>query len=414
MEVTTVPDRPSSRSTTFAVLAGAMAVIAAVWPAGLLAQPPAAGAPQGPTAGETFKNIQVLKDLPASQLHDVMVFYEATMGGNCQACHVRGANGEMAFEKDDNDHKVAARKMVQMVRAINATHFNGEERVTCATCHQARREPSPVPPLALFFTADQLAAQQARPSGPPPAAPGAAGPPPAARAQGPGPGAGGRPGRPTETVDQILDKYVQALGGRDAIARAATRTRRGTLTNRAGQVSKATVEDGAAGQFRLTLDGPPPSARGTDGTTAWAQNGPRVRDLDGVEAANVMLLADLASPLTIKDRYTALAAQAYTRIAGHDVVVVQGRRPGLGSETLMFDRASGLLVRRMVRLKTPAGDLPVQIDFADYRPVDGLQAAFEVRVADWESVSALTFSEVVLNQPIAASRFARPVAAPGL
>ena len=60
------------------------------------------------------------------------------------------------------------------------------------------------------------------------------------------------------------------------------------------------------------------------------------------------------------------------------------------------------------------GELPVQIDYSDYRAVDGVQAAFEVRIADWESISALKFTEVVFNQKIDPSRFARPAASPGL
>jgi len=63
-----------------------------------------------------------------------------------------------------------------------------------------------------------------------------------------------------------------------------------------------------------------------------------------------------------------------------------------------------------VRLNTPLGQLPVQIDYDDYRTVDGVMTPFEVRVADWESVSVEKFGEVTHNQPIDAARFARPPA----
>ncbi|MCX6553284.1 MAG: c-type cytochrome, partial [Acidobacteria bacterium] len=365
--------------------------------AGVMAQQAPPTPPAGPTAGQKYKNIQVLKDLPAAQLHDTMVFLSATVGGNCQSCHVRGADGEMAFEKDDNDHKVTARKMIPMTRAINDEHFKGEERVTCATCHQARREPSPLPPVAQPLTPDQLAALQPRPAAGPGGGPGVGGPPPAGapqgqpaqpqRGQGPGPGAapgGGRgPQKPTETVDEVLDTYIKALGGREAIQKLTTRTRRGTMTNRAGQSSSVTIEDTAAGQYRATIEGPPAqTTRAWDGKEAWTQSGNRVRDYEGVEAANVSLGADLSLAPAIKDTYAALTVQAYSRIAGHEVIVVQGRRPGGASESLMFDRATGLMARRLVRLKTPMGELPVQIDYADYRPVNGVQTAFEIHVAD--------------------------------
>jgi hypothetical protein len=133
-----------------------------------------------------------------------------------------------------------------------------------------------------------------------------------------------------------------------------------------------------------------------------------VRALDRVEALNAGLQADLALGVQIKEKYAALAVRTYDRVNGKAVVVLEGRRAAGASETMYFDRASGLLVRRSVRLTTPLGPLPVQIDYDDYRPVDGVQTPFAVKVTDWESVSVETFSDVVHNQPIDPARFAPP------
>jgi len=208
----------------------------------------------------------------------------------------------------------------------------------------------------------------------------------------------------------VLDKFVQALGGREAVAKMKTRTRTGTMTNRANVTANVTVEDTAAGQIRTSVDAQPAaSAKAWDGKAAWSQNGPRVADVEGVEATNVSLAADLALPLTMKDAYMALAVQNYGRIAGHQVISMQGRRAGV-SEQFMFDRETGLLVRRNIRLKTPLGEIPVQIDYNDYRAVDGVQTPFEVRIADWESISTFKFAEAAFNKPIDAARLARAAA----
>ena len=90
------------------------------------------------------------------------------------------------------------------------------------------------------------------------------------------------------------------------------------------------------------------------------------------------------------------------------VVILEGRRAGGTTETLYFDRASGLLVRRAARLAKPLGQLPSQIDYDDYRPVDGVQTPFEVKVTDWESASVERFSEVAHNQGVDPARFAAP------
>jgi hypothetical protein len=380
----------------------AVALASAAGPLAASAQSPSKPA-ASLTAGERYKNVQALKDLPADQFHDAMTYMAATTGGNCQTCHVRGADGEFAYEKDDNDRKIAARAMIQMVRAINTQHFKGEERVTCATCHQGRREPSPVPPLSQPLTADQLAMLAERAAG---RQGGAA--PAAGQAGGAPAGRGGQ--RPAETVDQVLDRYVAALGGRDAIDRLTSRVRRGTLTNRAGQASPVTIEETAAGLIRVTTSAPPGFARAVDGSSAWTQSGERTRSLDNVETVAAGLQADLLLGALLKEKYAALAVRAYDRVNGKPAIVLEGRRSAAAAETLYFDRASGLLLRRSVRVSTPMGPLPVQIDYDDYRPVDGVQTPFEVRVTDWESVSVERFSEVAHNQAIEPSRFARPAA----
>jgi hypothetical protein len=93
------------------------------------------------TAGEVYKNIQVLKDLPAPQLMEVMHSFSKALAVNCSFCHVEGA-----FEKDDNHHKVIARKMILMATQINTDNFHGEQRVTCWTCHRGAEHPEAKPP----------------------------------------------------------------------------------------------------------------------------------------------------------------------------------------------------------------------------------------------------------------------------
>jgi hypothetical protein len=93
------------------------------------------------TAGEVYKNIQVLKDLPAPQLMEVMHGFTHSLGVHCDFCHVEGA-----FEKDDNHHKLVARKMILMATEINTNHFHGEQRVTCWTCHRGAEHPETKPP----------------------------------------------------------------------------------------------------------------------------------------------------------------------------------------------------------------------------------------------------------------------------
>src|SRR6185436_19032235 len=383
-------------------------------------QPPgqqAPAAPTGPLAPEKFKNIQVLKELPADDLDGVMRFMSASLGVQCQFCHVTTETGNWPMDKDDKRAKQTARQMITMVKAINDQSFNGRPQITCATCHTGHQRPDARPPLAVEMTPDQIAEANARaalPPAPPPAAPPAGSAPGAAPGRG-GPGRGGPP-RPTETLDEIADKYVQASGGRDALAKINSRVMKGTLTTRAGQTVPVTVEEKAPGRYRQTLetkDGA--TVRAFDGTAAWQQDG---KDLWSVkipfEQQQVARLADLGLPLQVKDRYQNLTVTRYDKIDGKDVIVVQGRTAPTVTEQLSFDKNSGLLVRRVVSTRTAMGNLPEQIDYSDYRDVGGVKVPFQIRRASWDFVMASKFTDVKVNVPVDDARFAMPSKQGGL
>src|SRR3984893_15584587 len=92
---------------------------------------PAAGAAPLKLAKQQFKNIQALKGMPAEDLVPSMQFMGASLGVECEYCHVRGA-----MEKDDKKPKVTARKMIAMMMAINKDNFEGHREVTCFSCHR--------------------------------------------------------------------------------------------------------------------------------------------------------------------------------------------------------------------------------------------------------------------------------------
>lgn len=98
-----------------------------------------APAPPKP-AEEVFKNIQVLKGIPAPDLMNAMRSFTRSLGVKCEFCHVQGA-----FDKDDKEEKKTARKMLLMARGINQDNFGGERRVTCWTCHRGASEPESAP-----------------------------------------------------------------------------------------------------------------------------------------------------------------------------------------------------------------------------------------------------------------------------
>ena len=102
--------------------------------------PPASSGAAPKTAAQAFKNIQVLKTIPADQLIPTMQFISASLGVECDFCHV-----DRDKDKDDKKPKKVAREMMEMMFAINRNNFGGEREVTCNTCHRGSPHPQAIP-----------------------------------------------------------------------------------------------------------------------------------------------------------------------------------------------------------------------------------------------------------------------------
>ena len=92
------------------------------------------------TAGERFKNVQILKDLPASRFMDAMRSFSMSLGVECDHCHEQGN-----FASDDKPAKIMGRKMLTMTHNINDQTFAGKMVVRCYTCHRGHAEPQSTP-----------------------------------------------------------------------------------------------------------------------------------------------------------------------------------------------------------------------------------------------------------------------------
>ncbi len=90
------------------------------------------------TAGQKFKNIKVLNDMPADQLGKVMNLFSASLGVNCNFCHV---SNDADFEKDGKEEKETAREMIKMTFELNKNHFDNRPEISCNTCHQGHSHP---------------------------------------------------------------------------------------------------------------------------------------------------------------------------------------------------------------------------------------------------------------------------------
>ena len=354
------------------------------------AQTPAApAAPQEKTLGATGKNIQVLKALPASQLGTVMQYIATSMGRRCDFCHVNKGGNNWVWESDDKEEKQTARAMMKMVLGINKDSFRGNTQVGCYTCHRGRNQPNGIPSFPL----------PTPPPRPQPAASPAAGQP--------------SPTPAPPTADQILAKYTDAIGGQAAIDKMKTRVMKGTYTgfNGAELVFEASLT--APDKFYVSVTTPQgTNERGFDGKVAWERNSRGVNELTDPLLDQMKSMFLSFRNIKLKEEFTRLRLGGRDKIGDRAVVIVSGTTTDNHRERLFFDAETGLLLRRISYIETMIGVIPEQIDFEDYRDVDGLKFPFTVKASSVEPglVSTRKYSEINMNAPVDDSKFKMPPA----
>jgi photosynthetic reaction center cytochrome c subunit len=333
------------------------------------------------TAGEAFKNIQILKDAPADQILPAMQFITASLGVQCGFCHVQNA-----YEKDDKEEKKTARKMMTMMLAINKDNFGGRREVTCYTCHQGSSDPKSTPVIS----------ESAPTPEPPPATNGAGGE------------AGSAPG-----ADAILDKYVQAIGGEDALHKITTRVEKGTLSG-FGPAAMPVEVYAKAPNARVTVVRTPRGETVTafNGNTGWMSGFGPPHPITGGELDNEKRNADFYFAADIKQAFQQIGNARLDKVDDHDAYLLVARSPGKPPVRFYFDKDSGLLLREVRYVETPLGRNPSEVDYADYRDVNGVKIPYKWTIARPGGRFTIQIDQVQQNVPIDESKFAEPAGPP--
>lgn len=358
-------------------------------------------------AEQAFKNIQVFKGLPVDDFMETMGIMAASLDFDCSDCHV-GAGTDQVDWPADTPRKQMARMMVLMVANINKSSFGGRQVVTCWTCHRNRDKPLVTPVMDTIYGTvtiepDDIIEQA--------------------------------PGLPSP--ESILDKYIQAAGGAQRLAGIKSFVAKGTSVGFGGF--------GGGGEVELVAEAPDKRAtiivfkdapgrgdqiRTYDGRTGWVRTPLNVLgefqlsggDLDGArldaqlsfpgQIKQLLTNWKTGPPGTIKDlpgpsSQTSLQKDV-TLGQTHDVDVVQGSGPRGLLVTLYFERKTGLLLRELRYGNSPIGRVPTQIDFADYRDVNGIKLPFRITYAWLDGRDSIVLNEIKTNAPVSEAKFGKP------
>ena len=356
--------------------------------AGASAQTPAQ--PTGQTkplmAEDVFLNIQSLKGIPVNQFMETMGFFSAALGYNCTNCHGTEVLGNWPKYAVDTPEKRTARRMIATVNTINKTLFGGREAVTCFTCHRGSPAPRTVPSLLEQYS-------EPSPDDPNDVE--------LSRRQQKGPSA-----------DEILNRYIQAVGGAQRVGALTSLVGKGKYEGFDSYHGKVPVDvyikstgersvyiHTTNGDNITTYDGRNAWIQGPDKPMAVLQLGPG-GDFDGIK-----LDSALAFPATWKQALTDLRTGFPTTTLDDKPVDIVQAKIGESRVKLFFDQGTGLLTRVTRFSHTVVGSVPVQIEYADYRDVAGVKIPFEWKLTWTDGQSQYNMDEIQANITIDAGKF---------
>jgi len=345
-----------------------------------------------PLAEDVFKNVQMLKGIPVGEFMATMGFFSASLGLNCVYCHVAESLQDWQKFAEDVPRKRMARTMIQMVNTINQSNFGGRPVITCYSCHHGNERPKDLPSLAIQY-------------GTPEEDPNEIEIPPQA-ASGP-------------SADQILNKFVTALGGPQRLSALTSVMAKGTYEGYDTYHEKVPFELYAKAPAQMTTV---IHTQNGDGTTVFNGSGgwvaspsnpvPLLPLAPGAELDGARIEAQLLFPSQLKQALSQWRSGfPVTTIGDSDVEVIEATGAGKTRVKLFFDLKTGLLARQLRYSSTAVGTNPIQIDYADYRDINGIKRPFRWTVTWTNGQSIYQVNEFQSDVAIDNGRFAKPAPA---
>ncbi len=194
-----------------------------------------------------------------------------------------------------------------------------------------------------------------------------------------------------QTVDEVVETHLAAMGGRDALGKLTTRKATGAITistpngDLSGPVeiySKAPNKSRAYMSLDLSAPGVAEKMivdQKFDGTAGWAINSLQGdMEIAGNQLDNMKNGAFPSQFLNYKEAGMKIELLPKETLAGKSVIVLLVT-PTVGSVARVYmDAESFLLVRTTATINVPqtGGDIEQTADLSDYRAVDGVKVPF--------------------------------------
>ena len=339
-----------------------------------------------PTAAQKYKNIQVLKDIPADQLIPTMQFISSALGVECdflprRQCRQAGVRqrrqeGKEDRARDDADDVRHQQEQLPGRARGHLQHLSSRIAASAGDSGDHGRRPKPEAMEAMHDDMDMDPAKL--PSGAP-----------------------------------VLAKYIQALGGQAAVDKVSDRVEKGQALMPEGPAIPIDIYSKAPDQrvsAMHTRKGD--SVTAYNGQAGWITfPGRPLREMSASDQQAAKLDAEAFYPEQFEHEFTELKLQEHPeKVGDRETNVVLGLSKGQPPVKLYFDKESGLLLRMVHYTDTPLGLNPTQVDYSDYRDAGGVKTPYRWTIARPSGSFTIQVDHVEQNVPIDGAKFVKPAA----
>ncbi len=217
---------------------------------------------------------------------------------------------------------------------------------------------------------------------------------------------------PLPTADEILAKYVKALGGKEAIEKTTSRFGKGTFEIEAANITgEVESHQKAPNKFAslFTIPGMGGGGQVFDGVKGWDSSPMTgLRELAGEELATLKREADFHQPLNIKKHFPKIEVKGKEKVGTSEAYVLLVTPAEGGPEKMYFDVTTGLLVRQDSERDSAQGKIAAEEYFDDYRDVGGVKVPHTMKIVSPMFAITIKMSEVKSNVEIDETKFNKP------
>lgn len=242
--------------------------------------------------------------------------------------------------------------MIRMVKSINADNFDGENRITCFTCHRGSTEPVEfmyMPGNTMSYSEYRNMAEDSLPN-----------------------------------LDSVLDKYKEAIGSEKLAEISGLKIFEGTFKDYGGWRERhyqIFIDDNDNYLFIATDLGENSgiTTYGFNGDSAWVTDGKEIQRAESRLAYNIknfLGLLDFSDLLSEIENLTIIRVES---VDGEEVSVIKRPIDDLTWEEFYISTENGLPLKRVLYVKTPVAVVTIEAVFGNYEKVDGVQVAHNFR-----------------------------------